>query len=113
MLEVPAFASIQPAAILALAGREERVRQGPAGLDSGARTHRVNPVEERSREVEDRSKDSGTHRGQVPEENQGAGQGQYEDEPEEDMKEELTIRPAGVVARLGPPLLSEIEATIS
>jgi hypothetical protein len=61
----------------------------------GTRAHRVNPVEERSREVEDRSKDPGTHRRQVAEEDQDAGQGQYEDEPEENIKEELTIRPPG------------------
>jgi hypothetical protein len=74
---------------------------------SGARAHRVNAVEKRSREVEDRSKDSGTHGRQVPEEDQEAGQGQYEGEPEEDMKEELTIRPAGIVARLRPPRLRD------
>src|SRR5262245_53432559 len=74
---------------------------------SGARAHCVNPVEERSREVEDRRKDSGTHPRQVAEEDQDATQGQYEDEPEEDMNEELTIRPAGVVARLDPPLLGD------
>ena len=31
----------------------------------------------------------------------------YEDEPEEDMKEELTIRPAGIVARPRPPRLRD------
>jgi hypothetical protein len=61
---------------------------------SGTRAHRVDPVEERSREVEDRSNDSGTHRRQLAEEDQDVDQGQYEDEPEENMQEDLTI-PAG------------------
>src|SRR5215472_8296170 len=71
---------------------------------SAPRAHRVEPVEERSREVEDRSKASGTRGRQVAEEHQDAGEGQDEDKPKKHMKEELTIRPAGVVARRGPRL---------
>ena len=79
---------------------------------SGARADRIDSIEERSREVEGPSEDPGAHCRQVAEEEEDAGERPDEDEPEEDVKEELTICPTGVLARLGP-LCSEIEVTVA
>jgi hypothetical protein len=54
---------------------------------SGARADRIDSIEERSREVEDSSKDPGTQWRQVAEEDEDAAEGPDEDEPEEDVKE--------------------------
>ena len=54
---------------------------------SGARADRIDSIEERSREVEGSSKDPGTQWRQVAEEDEDAGEGPDEDEPEEDVKE--------------------------
>jgi hypothetical protein len=74
---------------------------------SGARADGINSIEEWSPEVEDPSKNPGTRCGQVAEEDEDAGEGPDEDEPEEDVKEELTICPTRVLARLDPPLFRD------
>jgi hypothetical protein len=50
---------------------------------------------------------AGAKRGQAVEEDQKPGEGHDEDESETDVKDDLAIRPAGVLARLGPLALGD------
>ncbi|HEY6931005.1 MAG TPA: hypothetical protein VJA66_15130 [Thermoanaerobaculia bacterium] len=72
-----------------------------------ARACGIDSVEEWSREVEDTCKDPRAALGQVAEEDQEACERQHEEEPEQDMEEDLAVCPPGIVAGLAPDLLRD------
>ena len=72
------------------------------GAGGSTRADRVNPVEEWGREVENCGEGSRARTGKVTEQHEESRKRRDKNEPEEDMEEELPIRPAGVVARFCP-----------
>lgn len=74
---------------------------------AGARADRINAVEDRRREVQNCGKGAGAPPWKATEKEQEPRERWDQSEPQEDMKEELPIRPARVVARLCPGALRD------
>ncbi len=98
-----AFQSAQNGGVNAVEpAKNARSSQDPG---CGSRSEPVDPMKTRGREVEEAGERPSDGAGEVTEEYQQTGQREDEEEPEEDVKEHLPVRPPRIVAGLAPALV--------